>query len=119
MFDSKGVLYILHDHRIYKQARWVPVLDTANIVKEPTKSDVDSKPKSPKKNSDILDIFDDIPNLEDKIEKDEEKEDDEKEKEKEKEWIYWPVAVMESKLTCFILKVYCQNSIQFIYYIYC
>jgi hypothetical protein len=117
MYDSKGVLYILHDHRIYKQARWVPVLDTANIVKEPTKSDVDNKSKSPKKNPDILDIFDDIPILDDdKIEKDDEKENDEKEKEKEKELVYWPVAVMESKLICFILKVYCQ--IPFNLYIY-
>lgn len=97
MFDSKGVLYILHDHRIYKQARWVPVLDTINIVKE-SKSDADSS-KSLKKNSDIIDL-DEISEK-----KDEEKEIEEKEKEKEKEWIYWPVAVMESKLMCFILKV--------------
>ncbi|PKY48552.1 hypothetical protein RhiirA4_445405 [Rhizophagus irregularis] len=99
MFDSKGVLYILHDHRVYKQARWVPVLDTANIVKEP-KSDADSS-KSLKRNSDVIDL-DDI--SENKAEKDEEKEIEEKEREKEKEWIYWPVAVMESKLMCFILK---------------
>ncbi|GES75641.1 chromosome transmission fidelity protein 4 [Rhizophagus clarus] len=99
MFDSKGVLYILHDHRMHKQARWVPVLDTTNIVKEP-KSDADSS-KSLKRNSDIIDL-DEIP--ENKAEKDEEKEIEEKEKEKEKEWIYWPVAVMESKLMCFILK---------------
>jgi hypothetical protein len=100
MFDSKGVLYILHDHRIYKQARWVPVLDIANIVKDP-KSDADNS-KSLKKNSDVIDL-DEFP--ENKAETDEEKEIEEKEREKEKEWIYWPVAVMESKLMCFILKV--------------
>ncbi|RIA87004.1 hypothetical protein C1645_309391 [Glomus cerebriforme] len=105
MFDSKGVLYILQDHRIYKQARWVPVLDTVNIAKE-LKSDADSKSKSLKNNSDVIDLLDDIPD--DKVEKDGEKDDEkvneEKEKEKEKEWTYWPVAIMESKLMCFILK---------------
>src|SRR2546429_9492528 len=112
MFDSKGVLYMLHDHRIYKQARWVPILDTANIVKEPMKSDVNNKSNPPKKNSDIIDIFDDIPLLEDNIENDEEKE-----KEKEKECIYWPVAVMESKLICFILKVHSRSFIQLCIYV--
>src|SRR6266498_611352 len=108
MFDSKGILYMLHDHRIYKQARWVPILDTANIVKELTKFDVDNKSKSPKKNSDVIDIFDDISKTnasEDKANTDEENDNEEKEKEKEKDWIYWPVAVVEFKLMCFILKV--------------
>ena len=126
MFDSKGVLYILHDHRIYKQARWVPILDTANIIKEPTKSNVDRKPKSSEKNQknpEDIDIFDEI-NISNQAEKggekenkeNEEKENEnekeaEREKEKEKEWIYWPVAVAESKLTCFILKVNYQSLI--------
>src|SRR5436853_315343 len=107
MFDSKGVLYILHDHRIYKQARWVPVLDTANIVKEPTKpnvgnvDNVESKPKSSEKNQkrpEDLDIFDEInivekgaekENMEKEKENEKEKEKEkENENEKEKEWIY-------------------------------
>ncbi|CAG8511179.1 4132_t:CDS:10 [Funneliformis mosseae] len=46
MFDSKGILFVLHDHRIYKQARWVPILDTANIVNDPTKPDIDKSKKS-------------------------------------------------------------------------
>ncbi|CAG8838562.1 14324_t:CDS:2, partial [Racocetra persica] len=34
MFDSKGVLSILHHHRQYNQARWVPVLDVSINRKE-------------------------------------------------------------------------------------
>ncbi|CAI2172358.1 5506_t:CDS:10 [Funneliformis geosporum] len=104
MFDSKGILFMLHDHRIYKQARWVPILDTANIVNDPTKPDVDNKSK---KISDVRNIFDDTSKTdisENKNEKDDEKDFEERDKEKEKEWIYWPVAVIESKLICFILK---------------
>ncbi|CAG8481470.1 6831_t:CDS:10 [Paraglomus occultum] len=38
IYDSKGVLSILHRHREPRQARWIPILDTSTIPKEEGKT---------------------------------------------------------------------------------
>jgi len=38
IYDSKGVLSILHRHREPRQARWMPILDTSTMPKEEGKT---------------------------------------------------------------------------------